>query len=150
MLIEEKNKEVVRHFYEALQQQDFEAAAELCHPDLVFYFQVDTPFKGVEGFIKAEKGSFDALPDIKISVKEIFADGDKVAAYTEFSGTHTGGPFFGVPATGESVKASIMMFLRLKDGKIIEKRAHYDRYDALKQIGVDLDKYVQQHVKENF
>ncbi|MEK4562696.1 hypothetical protein MHB47_11355 [Staphylococcus sp. FSL K6-3157] len=41
-----------------------------------------------------------------------------------------------------------MTKLRFTNGKVIEKRAHYDRYDVLEQLGMDVDKYVQQYVKE--
>lgn len=134
----ETNKQLVIRFYELLQQQNYEAIAELLHPDFAFYAQVDTPCYGVKGFIEAEKKNFDAFPDFKFPVKAIFAEGDQVAAYMLFEGTHTGGDISGIPATGKTVKVSIMMFLRIADGKIIEKRAHYDKYDIFQQIGVKL------------
>lgn len=132
----ETNITLVRRFYELLQQQDYDAIEELCHKDFAFYAEVNTPYYGVEGFKRAEKKTFDAFPDFKFPVKYIFADGDKVAAYMIFEGTHTGEDLFGIPATGKTVKLSIMMLLRIADGKIIEKRAHYSKYDFLKQIGV--------------
>ncbi|WP_050184434.1 ester cyclase [Domibacillus robiginosus] len=133
----ENNKKLVRRFYELLQQQNYDAVAELCHQDFVFYPQIDTPLSGVKGFIEAEKKNFDASPDFKMPLKAIMAEGDEVAIYLEFEGTHTD-DLFGVPATGKTIRMSLMMLLRIADGKIIEKRAHYDKYDILRQIGVNL------------
>ncbi|MFP5163231.1 hypothetical protein U9L70_03340 [Staphylococcus equorum] len=42
-----------------------------------------------------------------------------------------------------------MTKLRFINGKVVEKRARYNRYDVLKQLGMDVDKYVQQYVKES-
>ncbi|MFP7159492.1 ester cyclase [Priestia aryabhattai] len=138
----ETNKELVRRFYELLQHQDYEAIPELLHEDFKFYSQVDTPYYGIEGFIEAEKKNFDAFPDFKFPIKAILAEGDQVAAYLLFEGTHTGRDYSGLPATGKRIKISIAMFLRIADGKIIEKRAHFDKYDILKQLGVNLDNSV--------
>jgi len=134
----ETNKELVRRFYEAMQQENYEALKEFCHKDFVFYPQVDTPFYGVEGLIESEKKNFDAIPGFKMPIKAMVAEGDQVAVYFIFEGIHTGIPFGGIPATGKNVKFSLMMLLKIVDGKIIEKRAHFDRYDILKQLGANL------------
>lgn len=70
-------------------------------------------------------------------IKAMVAEGDLVAAYFIFEGRHTGIPFAGVPATGKSVKFSLMMLLRIVDGKIIEHRSHVDVHDILRQLGVN-------------
>ncbi|WP_250622092.1 ester cyclase [Bacillus sp. SN1] len=53
-----------------------------------------------------------------------------------FKGKHTGTPFAGVPATGKSVTFSLMILLRIKDGKIFEQRSHVDVHEILRQLGV--------------
>ncbi|MFD4932081.1 ester cyclase [Peribacillus butanolivorans] len=40
----------------------------------------------------------------------------------------------GVPATGTIVKFSIIMLLRVSDGKIIEKRSYVEVHDILRQL----------------
>ncbi|WP_449536287.1 ester cyclase [Ferdinandcohnia sp. Marseille-Q9671] len=47
---------------------------------------------------------FDALPSFRMPIQSIIAEGDQVAAYFIFEGTNTGISFFGVPATGITVK----------------------------------------------
>ncbi|MGM0876179.1 MAG: ester cyclase [Bacillota bacterium] len=130
----EANKELVRRFYETIEQENYEALKDFCHKDFVFYPQVDTPFPGVEGLVESEKKNFDAFPGFKMPIKAIMSEGEHVAVYFIFEGTHTGIPFQGVPATGKIVKFSLMMLLRIADGKIIEKRSHVDVYDILRQL----------------
>ncbi|MMZ43477.1 SnoaL-like polyketide cyclase [compost metagenome] len=131
----ETNKELVRLFYETIEQERYEELNKFCHPDFVFYAQVDTPFLGVKGLVESEKKNFDAFPGFKMPLEAIVAEGDLVAAYFTFEGTHTGSPFAGVPATSKSIRFSLMMLLRIKDGKIIEKRSHVDMRDILRQLG---------------
>jgi predicted ester cyclase len=70
-------------------------------------------------------------------IKAMLAEGNQVAVYFIFEGKHTGTPFRGIPATGKDVRFSLMMLLRIEDGKIIEKRSHVDINDILRQLGVD-------------
>lgn len=129
----ESNKELVRRFYEAIGQEDYDALNKFCHEDFVFYPQVDHPYPGVSGLIASEKKNFDAFNDFKMPIKELIAEEDLVAAYMDFTGTHTG-IFYGITPTGKKVHFSLMMFLRIKDGKIIEKRSHVDVNDIIRQL----------------
>jgi predicted ester cyclase len=54
--------------------------------------------------------------------------------YFIFEGVHTGIPFLSVPATGKRIRFSLIMLLRIEDGKIIEKRSHVDVHDILRQL----------------
>ncbi|MFU1720498.1 ester cyclase [Bacillus amyloliquefaciens] len=137
MMSVENNKELVRRYFETIEQEKYDALKDFCHKDFVFYPQVDTPYPDVEGLIESEKKNFDAFPDFKMPIKAMVAEGDLVAAYFIFEGRHTGIPFAGVPATGKSVKFSLMMLLRIVDGKIIEHRSHVDVHNILRQLGVN-------------
>lgn len=130
----ETNKELVRRFYEAIEREDYGALKEFAHPDFVFYPQIDTPFYGAEGLVESEKKNFDAFPGFKMPVQSIFAKGDQVAVYLIFEGKHTGIPLMGVQATGKDVRFSLMMLLRIADGKIVEKRSHVNVHDVIRQI----------------
>ncbi|MFC0273245.1 ester cyclase [Metabacillus herbersteinensis] len=130
----EANKELVRRFYETIEQENYEELKDFCHENFVFYPQLDTPFSGLKGLVESEKKNFDAFPGFRMPIHSIIAEGDQVAVYLIFEGTHTGIPFFGVPATGKSVRFSLMMKLRIADGKIIEKRSHVDVNDILRQL----------------
>ena len=128
-----KNKELVNRFYEAIANEEYDSLYKFCHKDFIFYPQVDTPFKGVEGLIESEKKNFDAFSGSKMPIKELIAERDLVAAYLEFTGTHTG-KYLGIEPTNKEVHFSLMMFLKIKDGKIIEKRSHVDVKDVINQL----------------
>lgn len=134
----ESNKQVVHKFYEAIQNEDYAAAARLCHSDFVFYLQIDTPIHGAAGFIASEKKNFDAFPGFSFQIERLIAEGDQVAAYLVFDGKHTGKEVDGIAPTGKRLRFSLLMLLKVADGKIIEKRAHFDRKDIHRQlVGAD-------------
>ncbi len=130
----ELNKQVVRQFYEALQNEDYVAAALACHPNFVFYLKVNAPIHGADGFIASEKKNFDAFPGYSFQIESLIAEGDQVAAYLVFDGKHTGGIVDGIPPAGKRLHFSLLMLLKIADGKIIEKRAHFDRMDIHRQL----------------
>lgn len=130
----EANKQLVRAFYQAIQNEDYTAAGECCHPDFEFFLQVDTPIPGAEGFIASEKKNFDAFPGFSFKIEQLLAEDNKVAAYMIFDGKHTGCPIDGIEPSGKRLRFSLMMLLTIADGKIIEKRAHFDRKDIHRQL----------------
>ena len=130
----EENKDLVNNFYEAIDREDYDAAAEFLHKDFLFYFQVDSPILGVAGFVASEKKNFDAFDPFSFRIQEMLTDGDKVAAYMIFEGKHTKSSVFGIEPKGNFVRFSLLMLLTIQDGKIIEKRAHFDQADILAQV----------------
>ena len=45
-----------------------------------------------------------AIPDLRVTVADLFGEGDRIAVRVEMRGTHTGGCLFGVPPNGEQVE----------------------------------------------
>ena len=132
----EENKALVRRFYAAIEKGDFASLHDMVHKDFVFYSQVDTPKPGVQGLVDSEKRSFEAFDSFVFPIQALIAEGDKVAAYMLFEGKGYHTDVFDVPARGQSVRISLMMLLTFKDGKIIEKRAHFDAADTRRQLMV--------------
>lgn len=71
----------------------------------------------------------------EFTVKEIFADGDKLVKYWQFKGKHTG-PFFGIPATGKTVNVVGCTIAKMKDGKIAEEQDFMDNLEFMQQLGL--------------
>jgi predicted ester cyclase len=63
-----------------------------------------------------------AFSDFRISVKDLIAEGDKVASRVVASGTNTG-ELMGMPPTGKQVSVSGMEMAHIKDGKVVERWA---------------------------
>jgi predicted ester cyclase len=131
----EQNKTLVRNFYAAIERRDFGALDEYCHKDFVFYTQMDQPKPGVAGFIASEKASFDAFESFRFPLEQIVAEGDKVAAYLIFDAKNQIRDLGEMKGRGKNLKLSLFCLLTIKDGKIIEKRAHFDTGDAQLQMG---------------
>ncbi|MBK6636537.1 MAG: ester cyclase [Rhodocyclaceae bacterium] len=130
----EANKELVKRFYEAIERLEFDALSNMVHEDFVFYPQVDTPFPGVAGLVESEKKSFEAFESFKFPVVTLIAEGDKVAAYMYFEGKNHCAESLGIPPTGRDIRISLLHMLTIKDGKIVEKRAHFDMGDVKRQL----------------
>lgn len=130
----ESNKQLVKRFYEEIERMNFDGLHDMVHPDFVFYPQVDKPMKGVAGLAESEQKSFEAFESFKFPVVTMVAEEDKVAAYMHFEGNNYNTDSFGVPANGKDVRISLLHLLTIKDGKIIEKRAHFDHADIKNQL----------------
>jgi len=130
----EENKQLVLRFYAAIERGDFNALHDMVHQEFVFYNQIDAPRPGVQGLVDAEKKNFDAFESFRFPVEIMLAEGDKVAAYMLFEGRNYRSDVFGVPASGKSLRISLMMLLTIKDGRILEKRAHFDVGDIRRQL----------------
>lgn len=133
----EQNKLLVKRFYDAIERGDFEALNDMVHPEFVFYNQVDMPRPGVQGLVESEKKNFEAFESFRFPIETMVAEGDKVAAYMLFEGKGYRTNAFGVPPTGKPLRISLMMLLTIKDGKILEKRAHFDVGDIRRQLAAD-------------
>ena len=88
----------------------------------------------MKGLVDSEKPSFDAFESYIFPIDILVAEGDKVAAYMRFEGKGYRTDIIGVPPRGQDVRMSLMMLLTIKDGKIIEKRAHFDSADFRRQV----------------
>jgi predicted ester cyclase len=76
-----------------------------------------------------------AFPDLRFTLEDLVAEGDRVAARYYWEGTQEG-EFMGYRPTGQAVRVGGMDFYRLRDGKIVE---HWDRVDELgllRQLGM--------------
>lgn len=85
MEITEVNKKIVQRFYELVEQENYAEAKKLCHKDFVFYFQMDTPIYGADGFVESERKNFSAFGHFTMKIHNLLAEGNKVAALFDFS-----------------------------------------------------------------
>lgn len=74
-----------------------------------------------------------AFQGFRLTVERIVSEGGQVGAYVVVEGTHTG-EFRGMPPTGTRIRFSMFNLFTVKDGKIIEKRAHYNTLDVIEQL----------------
>jgi steroid delta-isomerase-like uncharacterized protein len=134
----EKNKALVRRWWEeAFNARNLDVTDEVYAPSFVYEAPGFELAPGPEGVKEALRMQFSALPDTRLTVDELFAEGDKVVTRFTTRGTHTGeGGFFGIPPTGKRVATSGITISRLADGKIVEAWTQADALGMLQQMGV--------------
>jgi steroid delta-isomerase-like uncharacterized protein len=111
---EAKNKEVARSFFEdVLDKGKLEDYAKSHAPDFVAH--AEGRLASLEEDIAAAREQRKALPDMRVKVNQIVAEGDLVSVYWTASGTNTAAGM-GMPATGKSVSIGGMTFFRFERG----------------------------------
>jgi predicted ester cyclase len=76
-----------------------------------------------------------AFPDLRYTIDQEVAEGDKVVQRVGVSGTMKG-DFMGIPATGKHATWSEIHITRFANGKIVEHWANIDQLGMLQQLGV--------------
>jgi predicted ester cyclase len=79
--------------------------------------------------------TFRAFPDLTAEVRHMVGEGDLVATYKTFAGTHHG-EFMGIPATGRRVTFDAFDLLRLRGGKMVDHWVVMDAAGLMRQLGV--------------
>ena len=129
------NRTVVRRFIaEVLGRGDFAALNALTTHDCVDHADAPGPAPcsaAIAQFLVPWRAAF---PDLAITIEDLVAEGDTVAARWTLSGTHRGA-FLGLPPTGRRVAVAGTELYRLADGHIIERRATVDTPGLLCQLG---------------
>jgi steroid delta-isomerase-like uncharacterized protein len=76
-----------------------------------------------------------AFPDLRVSVLDQVAEGDKVCVRYRMQGTHLGN-FQGMPPTRKQISYSGILIYRIADGKIAEQWTEFDLIGMLRQLGM--------------
>ncbi len=77
-----------------------------------------------------------AFPDVHIAFEHLLCDGDYVIAHMNWTGTHTGEPYVGIPASGKSVSVEVIGINRFQGDKVAEAWGVVDVLGMLQQLGV--------------
>ena len=79
-------------------------------------------------------GFFDAFPDAAYTLNDVFSAGDKGVWRGTWQATQRK-PWEGIPATGRTVKWTVMIMGRFEGDKLAEDWVEYDRYNMFRQLG---------------
>jgi len=130
------NKDIVRRFGEAVNNNNYDALDEIVTANFVRHSQATSEVKirSLEEFKQFGKASSESFPDMKGNIETMIAEGDFVAIYATFTGTQKGpmGPF---PITGKKMESKTMAIFRLANGKIAELWIEWDNLAMLSQLG---------------
>ena len=130
-----ENEAVVRRLIEeVLNRGQTGLLAELVATDHVGHDPLGDHY-GPEGLRIAVAEYRAAFPDLRVTVEDLVAEGDRVAHRFTLHGTHAG-PFMGIPPTGRIVTATGIAIDRFAGGKVAESWVSLDALNLLRQIGV--------------
>ena len=120
-----------RYYDEIWNARRYEAAGELFHPQ--FHYE-EAPGRGAAAKLAAIRDFHASFPDLHISIDDLVAAGDRVAAKLTVTGTDTGG-VQGKPATGRSVRFWAVEHLAIRDEQIISVWVGGDWLGLFIQLG---------------
>jgi steroid delta-isomerase-like uncharacterized protein len=134
----ERNKAALRKLYdEAFSRGNLSVVDEVIAADAVDHEELPPEITGttpekLKQFIQMFRA---AIPDLRIDVEDMLAEGDKVVARVTMRGTHHG-ELLGVPASGKPISMALIDIVRFgADGKMAEHWGQSDNLGLLQQIG---------------
>jgi predicted ester cyclase len=133
----EENKLAERRLYEEVwNKRNLAAIDELIAPNVVEH-NPNTPSQGpgLEGYRQSIESILTTFPDMKVTLEDLIAEGDKVVARWRASGTHLGEGAT-IPPTNKQVTITGIDILRYEGGKRVETWRQFDILGLLQQIGV--------------
>ena len=131
----EEGKALMRRLIDGVwNEANVELADEIFHPKAVSPSAPQLP-PGPEG-VKAIVTTFrSAFPDFHITIEDLVAEENSVAARLSETGTHKG-EFMGIAPTGRQVQFEEIGILRVGGGKVVESWYETDMLGLMQQLGV--------------
>jgi predicted ester cyclase len=130
----EENKAVYRRFIETLFNEGrLERLGELVDPDYVFHDAPPGTPQGPDAIREVVTMFRAAFPDLKITIEDQVAEGDKVCSRATTRGTHRG-PIFGIAPTGRAIAMSGLTLVRIAGGRVAESWVKNDVAGLLTQL----------------
>ena len=120
-LEEEKNKALVRRFWEAVARGDIDAIDELLAADFVDHSTLAGQEPGREGYKQQVAEQHAALSDVRSTIEDQVAKGDKVVTRVTWRSIHDRGEYFGLMPRDKEVVVTSMAMHRIEGGKIAEE-----------------------------
>ena len=136
--LQETNKEIIRKYFKAIDEEGKTANAEILNDFLAEDFIEHDPAPGIpptrDGWKQLFKMFAESTPGYHV-INDLIAEDDKVVAHITAYGKHVG-TIFGIPATNKEFSMKGIVIWRLKNGKIIEHWAQNDMVGMMIQLGV--------------
>jgi len=130
-----ENKNIVRRWFEEVWNQGrVETIDELFPPHGVAH-GLGGDMHGPAEFKPFHSAFRQAFPNMRITLDQLIAEGDKVAFSWTAEGTHHG-PLMAIAPTGRDSRFDGMGIIRIHDGKIVEGWNVFDQLTMFHQLGV--------------
>lgn len=133
----ERNKEIIRTFYEQSHKGDLDVYDELFAPEFVSYSSAaGGEIRGPAGFKAAYEMYASAFPDFSTTIDIMVAESNRVVVYGVATGTHQGA-FLGLEPTGKKLRWTGTAIYRFNDDGLIDGRwQEFDGLGLFTQLGL--------------
>ncbi len=137
MSVEENKANQRRVWEEVFNKGNLEIIPEFFAPGYTFHSPLGLKAEGPEGFKQMVAMVRKALPDLNVTIDDLFGEGDSVATHITMTGTFKG-EMMGIPPTGNKMKNSVILITRWKDGKEVEAWEALDTLAFYQQLGIPI------------
>lgn len=131
----EENKAIVRSYQAAYNTNNLNNLGEIVSADFLSHSLAPGLPEGLQGGNLMHQMAMAAMPDYKVTIEDVIAEGDRVVARFVVTGTHTGTEFLGLAPSGRKINVTGISIFRIADGKIAEHWANEDALGLLQQLG---------------
>lgn len=104
--------------------------------NIIYHFNSSPePIVGLQANKEFNVSLFQGFPDIKQTIEDIVAEGDKVMYRSTLTGTHTG-EFLDIPPTNKFAKINDFTLLKIDNGQIVEWWYECNLLSLMQQLGL--------------
>ena len=112
-----ENKALVRRVIDFWNQKELEEFFKILAPEYIEHLPTgDVSLEQLKNYAHT---FFTAFPDIHITIKDMVAEGDKVAVLVNWRATHRG-EYMGIPPTGKKIDITVAFLTRIVAGRWVE------------------------------
>src|SRR5215831_3888082 len=134
MSVEDDNKAFVRRFYDYINKDPFAPIDEFFATSYTYHNPSTPHVKNLSTLKESNTVAYSAFPDIRLTLEDMVAEGDKVVYRGSARGTHRG-EFMGIASTGKRVTFTSIVISRIANGKFQEDWESFDGMYVLRQLG---------------
>ena len=129
-------RETTEKLFEAWNNRDWYTIRSALHADYSYTGPDGQQARGIEdGLTAGWQDHAAGLPDGRMELKALHADGEVVVTELTVRGTHNGS-WAGIAPTGKRVEVDLCNVSEFKDGKLFRERDYLDTLGLFVQLGV--------------
>jgi predicted ester cyclase len=129
-------RDVVTEYFDALREQDLDRAVATWKPGAIDRLHGVEDLVAPDGIRNYFRMLFDAVPEFRLEVLDIVAEGNQVAVRWRTGGTFSGtGNVLGFAPNGRPIELEGADVLTVEDGRIVSNHAYTNAMVFAQQIG---------------
>jgi predicted ester cyclase len=134
MSVQDDNKALVRRFIDYINNDPFAPIDEFFATSYAYHNSSMPDVKDLSSLKDFNAAAYRVFPDIRFTIEDMVAEGDKVVYRASARGTHKG-EFMGIAPTGKQVTLTSIVISRIANGKFQEDWESLDGIYVLQQLG---------------